>query len=598
MASTQSEQIKITNAVDFGNTKSGVAVLTNLDDGDIKDVVVITDWPGDSNAEKIPTRITAGSDNILQRFGALVRHDDDFIEYFKILLDKDKAIPTGISREDLLKKVEAAGKTPIQIAADFLREVRKAVLASNTLLDRYGSDMLSKAVHEWVITVPALWSDAAKDATRSAAIKAGMGKNLRIISEPEAAAVFTLMGTKTLQPRVGQTFILLDAGGGTLDAITYTVVSVSPLRLKETVEGQGVFQGGAFFDEAAKGLVRERLGRLRFAQMTKQGAIWEEALKQIERRKTTFGARPEDYRRDVAIRLDSRFDDRANGIIDGELIIPPHDFIALFQPTEVAMIELVEQQFQLAERKGFTPDAIIVVGGSGQSPHLFNRIRERFGAPPQPARSRKRKSRRHDSLEPEQDPNAPKYPRVLKPTNGHTAVMQGAVIHATTGGAVVISHVARQSYGFRYEREIDEEEYRREGGKWDQGDACYYSHPEMHWAIRKGDDVPHDFVEKTDEYKRLLSRKEIKDMDWDLKEWLFTCHEDDPPTKYGPSVKALCEITIKTKSIPGEMFQKVDGAGPEMRVLYYDVGFKIRGAALEFFGSAGGSSAVATAEFA
>jgi molecular chaperone DnaK (HSP70) len=65
-----------------------------------------------------------------------------------------------------------------------------------------------------------VWSDAAKNATRKAAEGAGMGgeggKGIRLISEPEAAAVYTL---KAIQPNglnVGDNFVVCDAGGGTV----------------------------------------------------------------------------------------------------------------------------------------------------------------------------------------------------------------------------------------------------------------------------------------------------------------------------------------------------------------------------------------------
>lgn len=52
---------------------------------------------------------------------------------------------------------------------------------------------------QFVLTVPAVWSDSAKHATLQAAEKAGMGNRheLKMISEPEAAALYTL---KTVQP--------------------------------------------------------------------------------------------------------------------------------------------------------------------------------------------------------------------------------------------------------------------------------------------------------------------------------------------------------------------------------------------------------------
>ena len=84
-----------------------------------------------------------------------------------------------------------------------------------TLTRRYGESFMSTTPVDFVLTVPAVWSDAAKNATLQAAERAGMGNrhDLKLISEPEAAAVYTL---KTIQPsglKEGDNFIVCDAGG-------------------------------------------------------------------------------------------------------------------------------------------------------------------------------------------------------------------------------------------------------------------------------------------------------------------------------------------------------------------------------------------------
>jgi len=75
--------------------------------------------------------------------------------------------------------------------------------------------------------VPAVWSDAAKDATLTAAKLAGMGPELMMISEPEAAAVYTLQAIQPNYLKVGDNFVVVDAGGGTVDLISY--VSARPM---------------------------------------------------------------------------------------------------------------------------------------------------------------------------------------------------------------------------------------------------------------------------------------------------------------------------------------------------------------------------------
>lgn len=67
---------------------------------------------------------------------------------------------------------------------------------------------------EFVLTVPAVWSDSAKNATLQAAERAGMGNihELKLISEPEAAAVYTLKAIQPNHLNIGDNFIVCDAG--------------------------------------------------------------------------------------------------------------------------------------------------------------------------------------------------------------------------------------------------------------------------------------------------------------------------------------------------------------------------------------------------
>jgi hypothetical protein len=69
----------------------------------------------------------------------------------------------------------------------------------------HGGEMMTKPPEfvnqtpkEFILSVPAIWSDQAKDKTMDCALNAGFGgrnqeTNIRLISEPEAAAVYTIM---------------------------------------------------------------------------------------------------------------------------------------------------------------------------------------------------------------------------------------------------------------------------------------------------------------------------------------------------------------------------------------------------------------------
>jgi molecular chaperone DnaK (HSP70) len=59
------------------------------------------------------------------------------------------------------------------------------------------ADFVQNTPKEYVLSVPAIWSDKAKDRTISCAFDAGYGErgdpsSIRLVSEPEAAAVYTI----------------------------------------------------------------------------------------------------------------------------------------------------------------------------------------------------------------------------------------------------------------------------------------------------------------------------------------------------------------------------------------------------------------------
>ena len=140
-----------------------------------------------------------------------------------------------------LQRLEALSKVPEDAAADYL-----------SLVWRYAKEHIRKVRGDnWetiyavkvVITVPAIWSEDAKNRTLRIANKAGIPDSVSLVSEPEAAALAVLKERRdegeALQ--VGDCFVVCDAGGGTVDLISYKICALSPLKVTECAVGEGLY---------------------------------------------------------------------------------------------------------------------------------------------------------------------------------------------------------------------------------------------------------------------------------------------------------------------------------------------------------------------
>lgn len=92
-----------------------------------------------------------------------------------------------------------------------------------TLRTKLGEAIVKNTPFEFILTVPAIWSDLASQRTLEACKKAGgpfKNAPIHLISEPEAAAIFSLHGLDPHGLSVGDSFVICDAGGGTVDLIS------------------------------------------------------------------------------------------------------------------------------------------------------------------------------------------------------------------------------------------------------------------------------------------------------------------------------------------------------------------------------------------
>ncbi|XP_031972125.1 heat shock 70 kDa protein 12A isoform X1 [Corvus cornix cornix] len=186
-------------AIDFGTTSSGYAYSFTKEPECIH---VMRRWeggdPGVSN-QKTPTTILLTPERKFHSFGYAARdyyHDLDpseskhwlYFEKFKMKLHTSG----NLTMETDLTAANGKKVKALEIFAYALQFFKEQALKE--LSDQGGSDFENTEVR-WVITVPAIWKQPAKQFMRQAAYKAGMAspenpEQLIIALEPEAASIY------------------------------------------------------------------------------------------------------------------------------------------------------------------------------------------------------------------------------------------------------------------------------------------------------------------------------------------------------------------------------------------------------------------------
>ena len=222
--------------IDLGTTNSCVAVMDGKDAKVIENsegarttpsIVAFTD--GDERLVGQPAKRQAvtNPENTIFAVKRLIgrRYDDPVTEKDK------KLVPYKIVKADNGDAwVEATGKkqSPSQISAMILQKMKETA-----------ESYLGEKVEKAVITVPAYFNDAQRQATKDAGKIAGL-EVLRIINEPTAAAL-----AYGLEKKQAGTIAVYDLGGGTFD-ISILEIGDGVFEVKST--NGDTFLGGEDFD--------------------------------------------------------------------------------------------------------------------------------------------------------------------------------------------------------------------------------------------------------------------------------------------------------------------------------------------------------------
>jgi len=514
------------------------------------------------------------------RWGFQIKPTEPRIKCIKLFLDRNQTLPHFVSTLDIAGELRKFNRDVVDAVADFLAKIHNHTI--ETLCKRYTEAFVKTTQVEFILTVPAVWSDIAKNATMEAAKRAGMS-NLKVISEPEAAAVYALKAIQPNQLHVGDNMVVCDAGGDTVDLVSYSIAQLSPLALKESQVGTGGLCGAAFLNYRFEDHVRHRLGDTKFNDMmAKKPKAWQTALKYFEEYvKRNIN---EEGMEEFNIPFPGLGDNRRAGVESGFLILAAHQVKDIFAPIITEVISLVEQQVAAIRGRGDSVSAIILVGGFGQSSYLYTRLKSHFKSNYSPPISVPVGNKRRRIMTESGKPEGLNGIEVMQPPNAWTAVVRGAVIRGLEG-SIVTERRCRYHYGTKCCPTYDETKHPLNCRYWDELDEIYRASRCMDWYIAKNVPVSEQRAISLQFIQAYTEQKYCNEQTLMEKVTLYACTDNEAPILYDdrPAFMKVCSIKTDLRIVPRELFSpRTTSTGIKYWNLSYEVEMKIDSASLEF----------------
>ncbi|GAA5805692.1 hypothetical protein EDC94DRAFT_625764 [Helicostylum pulchrum] len=433
MLSTK-DKYKVVISYDFGTTFSGASYAFTHDAHQSNtEVFDVQKWPhkGGNFYPKTPTLslYKKNDPQTLVEWGHGAKKmmlkpqaakENIILSNFKLNLD-----------ESLQRGIAENHRSSVNNIGDYLKVLHQYVLEDVT---KGFAKNYDPSTFRYCLTVPAMWSDHAKNSMRKAAIIAGLIKaddpqdRLLLISEPEAAALYCEKMCEQVNLKRGDRMMICDAGGGTVDLIVFEVDKDSldsSKRLKEITKGMGESCGSVFLDHNFKLLMQEKLGaqahRLPAAAMNN---LMDQFVDNI---KPEFDGLDDQYLNiPVSINLDL-IDTDDDDLDEGTMALRAAELKEkVFEPVIERVIALMEKQYNhVLDGK---VSCIFLVGGFGSSNYLFQRVQEVFGT---------------------------RVKQILCPPRAPMAVVRGAVYFGLNP-RVITSRVSRRTYGINAGLPFDE----------------------------------------------------------------------------------------------------------------------------------------------
>ncbi len=350
--------------IDLGTTNSCVAVM------DGKEPKVLANAEGERTTSSM-VAFTEGDERLVGQPAKrqAVTNPQNTLFAIKRLIGRSYEDPTVTKDKEMVPykivksdggdawvEVEGTKYSPSQISANILQKMKETA-----------ENFLGETVTQAVITVPAYFNDAQRQATKDAGKIAGL-EVLRIINEPTAAAL-----AYGLDKTENKTIAVYDLGGGTFDV---SVLEIGDGVFEVKATNGDTFLGGEDFDMRILNFLIEEFKKETSVDLKKDPLALQRLKEAAEKAKKELSTTQQT---DINLPY-----------ITADASGPKHMNIKLTRSKlESLVMELIDRSMEPCKKAlkdaGIKPsevDEVILVGGMTRMPKVIEKVKEFFGREP------------------------------------------------------------------------------------------------------------------------------------------------------------------------------------------------------------------------
>ncbi|XP_062599964.1 heat shock 70 kDa protein 12A-like [Saccostrea cucullata] len=396
-------------AIDLGTTYSGFAFSFEEEYENVPLKIKLNTWVAGSCGLltlKTPNCVLFNKDKVFDSFGYEAenkyseltlneQHEEwYYFKRFKMsIFNKEEPLSKAVK----IKSIDGKEMVAFDVFSAAIEFLRKHLLYS---LEQQGAVFRETDIC-WVLTVPAIGNDSARQFMREAAVKAGISGNQCLIApEPMVGLLYCKKLPMQSEGGVqgfgvfskGSKYLVLDCGGGTIDITVYEVQH--NLNLKELYKASGGSGGGTHLDEAFRQMLIKIVGAPILNDFARSYTDdYMDLFREFETKKRNFtGNKKDKVNIRIPISLVETFEeDTGEDIkeatenttysgkitwIRGKIRITAEVMKSFFEEAGDQIVDHVKDVLKKPEISG--TNNIMMVGGFSESPILQDMIKQSF----------------------------------------------------------------------------------------------------------------------------------------------------------------------------------------------------------------------------